>query len=223
MRLLNFVLFILSLFTIHIVFAQHNYFEGQITYDVNYTPDNDSYSNHSLRMSIGSRIVFTFKDGNSKKEYFNPTGELLSTRYLNLDLDKSFAVYSGQDTVLWFDITENGSLTEYTYLNDTIIDGYECLIAQAKSSTTVYGETYNFSSDYCMGKSLRVNPEWFVNYKEGNYNEFVMEMPYIFVESNNHSFYWTQHIKLEKVEARKVKKSEVLYKPNKKTPLKELK
>ena len=44
------------------------YFEGQIFYDVEYSEVDEGYSANWLELNLGSRMVLTFKNGNTKKE-----------------------------------------------------------------------------------------------------------------------------------------------------------
>lgn len=201
------------------------YFEGQVIYNIEYTPYNKNFSPDRIKEMVGSKMILTFKKGNYKKEYFSPNGELLQERILNLKDYKSYMSTKDSDTIFWIDITKNTSKTTFEVLKDSTILNHPCTIIKTKSAVSLKShneEPFEIEGIFKYAKDLPVNPDWYVNYKEGNFNEIIESGKGISIETINRGMYWEQQIKVVLIIERKVKKSEVKIKINNKTPLQEL-
>ena len=65
-----------------------SYFEGEIHFTIKYDSIPTYLNEDYLENAIGSKMILTFKNGNHKKEYYSPSGELLSQRFLDLSSKK---------------------------------------------------------------------------------------------------------------------------------------
>ncbi|MGJ8593129.1 MAG: hypothetical protein ACSHXF_11300 [Aquaticitalea sp.] len=169
-------------------------------------------------------MILTFKKGNFKKEYFSPSGKLLQKRILNLKSQKSYIKTFDSDTIFWIDITKNDSKTTFEILNDSTILNHPCTVIKTK--TIVTGDSYNGQSFEVGGlfkyaQDLSINPSWYKNYKEGNFNEIAEVGKGIPIVTINKGIYWEQRLMVSSITERKVKNSELKMKL-KNYPLKEL-
>lgn len=196
------------------------YFEGQIFYDIEYK-DVKGYSSDQLELVLGSRMIYTFKEGNTKKEYFSRDGKLLSTRYLDLNESRSCAVYSGIDTIPWFDISENGTEIDFEITGDTVIKEYECKELTTVSVTNSNEKIFELYVKWYYANSLPINPNWYDDYYEGRFNEIMDLVPQIPIEWEVTRDLWKENVKFSKIIYRKVKKNEVSFDPGKR-PMKKL-
>jgi len=228
MKRILLVVFILSIFS----FSKDDgnikhtpYFEGQVVYDIEYTSNNDNIPAQKLMEFIGSKMVLTFKKGDYKKEYFSPSGLLLQERILNLKKGRNYLRAPNNDTIYWVDITKHDTKTSFSVVKDTTILDHHCKIISTKS--IVPGEnfgdkTIGVEGLYIYAQDLPVNPEWYSNYLEGNFNEIIEVEKGIAIETTSRSVHWEQRIKLKSVIKRKVKNKEIDLKITRATPLKEL-
>ena len=131
-------------------------------------------------------------------------------------------MYAYDDTVLWFDITENDTKLDFQVIKDTLIGDYSCRRVDTKSETISNGDTSKYFARWYFADSLKLNADWYDNYNEGSYNEIMDSIPQIPVEYFVSGYPWVQRYKFYKIEQRKVKRKEVLYTPRRKTPKKEL-
>ena len=113
------------------------YFEGQVIYDIEYTPYNKTISPNKIKEMVGSKMILTFKKGNYKKEYFSPNGKLLQERILNLKDNKSYMSTKDSDTIFWMDITKNTSNTTFEVLKDSTVLNHPCTIIKTKSAVSL--------------------------------------------------------------------------------------
>lgn len=191
---------------------KEKHFEGQITYEIEYTPYNNDFSAERIKALIGSRLVLTFKKGNYKKEYFSPNGELLQERFLILKDKKNYQRTSTSDTIYWIDITKYASKTVFTVLKDSTFLNHPCTIVETESIVTIDGfnrEPQKVGGIFKYAKDLSINPKWYKNYKEGNFNNIVKSAPGIAIQSINKGVYWEQTITMISITRRKVLKSEL--------------
>ncbi len=205
---------------------KNTFFEGEIHYAIDYAPyDADQFSAKNLKERIGSTLIQTFKDGNFKKEFFSPDGELLHTRALNLKRNKSYSWSPDSDTVFWLDITKKGTLTTIESIADSSFLNHPCVIIHSKSTVSGPGlgsKTFQVSSINAYAKDLAVNPAWYFHFEEGNFNEIVKKARGIAIYSNNKGIYWEQKIQMNSIISRTVKDSELTLKIPKNAPFKEL-
>lgn len=200
------------------------YFEGQITYDIEYTSYSEKFQLEKIKEFVGSKMILTFKDGNYKKEYFSPSGTLLQKRILNLKDRKSYLKTSDTDTIFWVDITKNDSKTTFEVLNDTIILKHPCTVIKTK--TIVSGKNFKEKSIEVEGlfsyaKDLPINPIWYNEYMESDFKEISKFGKGIAILTINKGMFWEQRIIATAIEKRKVKKTELDINL-KNVPLKEL-
>jgi len=192
-------------------------FEGQITYEINYDPykEFEHLTPEWIKENIGSKVILTYKKGNYKKEYYSPEGELLSERYLDLRGQKSYSRGIGNDTINWVDITISGTKIDFTVLDDTINQGYTCKVIESIARVPVKrlgGEIVTVGSTVYYATDLPVNPKWFKNYKEANFNEVIQVAKGHPEETFSRGIYWERHEKMKAVEWREVKKEEISFK-----------
>ena len=203
---------------------KEKYFEGQVTYEIEYSPYDKKFQPERIKELVGSKMILTFKKGNYKKEYFSPNGKLLQERILNLKDKKSYLRTSDSDTIYWMDITKNDSKTSFEILNDSIILNHPCTVIKTK--TIVSGDNFNGRSFEVGGlfkyaKDLPINPSWYKDYKEANFNEIAKSGKGIAIVTINKGIYWEQKINVKTITERKVKKRELKINLNN-APLKEL-
>ncbi|NHN28129.1 hypothetical protein FIA58_020820 [Flavobacterium jejuense] len=187
------------------------YFEGEIIYKIEYEPYEEKYQADRIKELIGSKMVLTFKHGNYKKEYFSPDGKLLQKRVLKLKDKKSYFKTYDSDTIYWIDITVNESKTQFKQLNDTVILNHPCNTIRTKTVVTgenFGGQSFEVGGVFNYAQDLAINPKWYEDYKEGNFNEIAELAKGVSLRTINEGVYWEQKIVAVSINRRKVKKSE---------------
>ena len=205
--------------------AETPYFEGEIHFTITYDSVPSNMNSKFLEDVIGSKMILVFKNGNHRKEYYSPQGKLISQRFLDLSVLKSFNIRPDEDTVFWFDITKPDSKTNFTKINDTIIKDYKCITIRSKTLTpNPQNKEQNLviKSIYQAATELAVNPTWFSEYNEGNFNEMIKLTKSLVIETYEKGPFWNTTIIADKIIWRKVKNNELEIENLKGRPLKEL-
>jgi len=189
-----------------------DYFEGVITYNISYKPYSDTYDADKLKDYIGSKMILTFKNGNFKKEYYSRDGLLLNVRFCDLQEKKAYSQNIKNDTIYWIDITKNDSETTFKRIKDSIILGYKSRALETHSTVrmNIYSnKPMEISGKYYFAKELAVDPNWYEDYNEGNYNEIIKVGEGMQLIIINNGIFWTQEIVVKKVEKRGINEAEI--------------
>lgn len=205
--------------------SRNPYFEGVVTYEISYQPYSDRFQEKDLQESIGSKMMLSFKDGNLKKEYFSSNGALLYVRYLHVKEKKAYSTSPGSDTIYWIDLTKNDSKTIFSRIADTTILSQQTIGIETKTTTISNdfpNQVFQVSGNYFYSTELRVDPNWYQNCIEGNYDEIIQIGKGIQLLMINNGVFWTQKMTAVKIEKRDVSLNEVTLKLPKKAVLKEL-
>ncbi len=188
------------------------YFEGEIYYSRYYESIKVNLKPEQINNIAGARMVLTFKEGSHRKDFYSANDTIISQRYLSLKEGESFSVKPHEDTILWFDITENDSKSTFKRRGDTIIDKQDCISLTVKTLTPDpwnNGGEMVINSEYFFAKKLIVNPKWFQHYYEGNYNEMINATNSLAIEKVENGPYWTTVTKCDSIVWRKVNESEI--------------
>ena len=212
--------FILSTFILSLLLAcnstkeviqDNNYFEGEIVYDIDYSNISVKLSADYLEENIGDKIILTFKNGNHKKEYYSKSGKLLSVRFLDLEQKKSFSKSTNEDIVNWIDITKQDTKLSFNKIKDSTILGYSSIGVKTSGTTLVNEETFYLSGQFYYAKNLKINPDWYKNHFEANFNEIIKIGKGITISQKTNTPYWITTINATQVKRRKLKDSELKF------------
>lgn len=148
------------------------YFEGVVTYSIEYYPYSENHDPARIEELVGNKFIMTYKEGDFSKEFYSPSGELLYEYFMDLEAGKVYNKFSEHDTIFVVDITKNDTKGTFTQKKDSVILNYPTTVLETKSVLTfphnlfreVYGEEH-------YAKDLKVNPEWYKNCLEDNFNE----------------------------------------------------
>lgn len=195
------------------------YFEGQIIYDIEYSPYDNSFESENLKELMGSKMILTFKDGDYKKEYFSPSGKKLRDVKLILKDKKMYSKRFDSDTISWVDITENDTKITFEKLADSIVEGYSCRVLDTEITVRWNNEYYLVEGLYIYAQELPINPAWYSDFNEANYNEIMNIAKGIAIIEVEGGLFWEQKLEMSSIVHRKVKNSEIRMKLNKNTPL----
>ena len=202
---------------------EKEYFEGSITYSIDYVPTSADFETSYLESNIGDNIILIFKNGNYKKEYYSSNGDIVSTRYLDLKRNKSYTTMVKFDSVFWIDITKEDTKTNFTKLKSSIILNEQVEVYNLENFVSYENSKIEKVISTCSyAKNILINPEWYSNYFEGNYNEIVKESPGISLQQINHQKSWKQTITATEIVYRKVNDSEIKFENTNNFPLIEL-
>ncbi|MFK8101963.1 MAG: hypothetical protein AB8G15_05555 [Saprospiraceae bacterium] len=191
---------------------KQTYFEGIITYAIEYQPHQESYLVKNLKKFLGSKMVLKFKKGSYVKEFYSSNGTLLNERFLDLASQRTYSRSIGNDTIYWYDISKPDSQTTFKRIRDSVVLGYTTLALETETVVTGVGfgdKAYKTSGAYYFAQDLPVNPAWYKNYKEANFDEMIkvgkgMQLIYI-----GRLPYWDQFITATSVERRTIEKSDI--------------
>lgn len=201
------------------------YFEGVITYEIDYEPYNKHITPDLLKDQIGEKMILTFKDGNYKKEYFAPNGKLLGVRVLNLQENKMYLRSHDRDTTFWFDIRKADTKTNFSRGNDTIIFNHPAVVIETTSSvksSELPDKVYEISDKTYFSKKLKVNPNWYKNFKEASFDEIIAVGKGIRIFEVNKGIYWIRTTKAIDIKEKSINKETLKIKLDSTTILKEI-
>ncbi len=99
--LISFTISFLSCTSIKTNKTKKKYFEGIVTYNIDYESFHKNFTRESLKETIGSKMILTFKNGNYKKEFFSPDGKLLNVRFLDLQKNRLYGKLFDNDTIFF--------------------------------------------------------------------------------------------------------------------------
>ncbi len=205
--------------------SKADYFEGLITSKVEFQPYSENFSSTQLTELFGNKTVLSFKNGNFRKQYFSPSGKLLRESYLDLIENKFYTKIHDSDTILWIDITKNDSETIFNTINDTTLLNQSAIgiVTKTEVNMAMYpNKTFHVSGTYYFSKKYKVNPNWYKNYKEGNFNEIITEGKGLQLLSINNGIFWTEISKVVELTPQVVNLETITIKLDKTSILKEL-
>jgi len=191
--------------------SDNTYFEGEIEYNIDYSDILINVSSNYLEENIGDKIIFTFKNGNQKKKYYSKSGKLLSVRFLDLDQKKSFSKSTNEEIINWVDITKQNTKLAFEQIKDTTVIGYSAVGIKTVGSSVVNEQTFFLTGKFYYAKKLKINPEWYNDYNEANFNEIIKIGKGITISQTSNTPYWTTTLSATYVKKRKVKDSELKF------------
>lgn len=173
-------------------FAQKKdtFFEGSITYSIEYTPLKKEVTTDYLEQYYGTQLIYTIKNGFIKKSYLDKKGDLLQTRVFDPTTYLNSRILPHRDTVDQYHTYKNDFTTlEYNNRLDTIIDG-----TNLEGVNVRFVDKHNskpFAFWYYFDKKLKVDPKYFSKFYEGEWNKIIAEKKAIstyFVIDNGYLF-----------------------------------
>ncbi|NVK64469.1 MAG: hypothetical protein HWE22_07760 [Flavobacteriales bacterium] len=173
--------------------VEPTYFEGEIYYSISYDLVPSYLSEESLKSTLGAKMVLIYKNGNHRKEIYSSNGDLISTRYLDLSQNKSFSFDEKDSTITWFDIRKPDTQLTFSSLNDTLVENEKCLILKTTFLTPNprnKSENFEVKSTFINSQKLAVNPDWFKEYLEGNFNELIKKTQSLSIEIHTYGPFW---------------------------------
>ncbi|WP_196889815.1 hypothetical protein [Aureivirga sp. CE67] len=187
---------------------KEDYFEGEIHYDIDYKLQTDRTTIESLKLSTGSKMVMLFKDGNYYKKIYNSKNELIVEIMLLLENKKYYWKRYDSDTINWFDITKNDSPTVFKISgNKTFLNQY-CTIVDSETKINYNNINKVLKARYVYSNELKTNPNWYDEYKEGNYNEISKKLNCIILEEKFDAYYYEKILRATSIISRKIKDKE---------------
>ncbi len=189
------------------------YFEGESTYTISYRSKTEHFTNSQLEEKYGVYGKTIFKKGEYLSKIYGSSGNLISTNKLDLFNNKFYYKRADSDTVLWYDIRANDYPQEILSVKDTTIAKYECrkVKTSTKIENVVTGDIEENSNYFCYAKDYPINPNWYANFKESNFNEIIAQGKGYLVYSFKDVIYWEILEKVSSIQRREVKRSELLF------------
>jgi len=129
------------------------------------------------------------------------------------------------DTIVWFDISINDSKTKFRRINDSIVLNYETVGIETETIVSGIGnsnQSVKVTGKYFFAKKMKVNPDWYENYKEASFNEMIKIGKGIQLMYINNGLYWQQIIKANSIEHKAVKAEEITIHLDKNSILKQI-
>ena len=201
------------------------YFEGVVTYNIEYESYSDKFTAKRLKEIFGSKMVLYFKNGNFNKEFYAPDGKLVSIYFLDLQKNKLYAKRNDTDTISFYDITKKKDIVNYKRIKDSIINNIPAIgiKVDALVKTKKYPDKlFTASGKYYFSKQHKINPDWYKNYKEDKKNKIFSIGKGIQILSSFKYSLWKQTIKAINIEEKPVNPEEIKIKIDNKTILEEL-
>jgi hypothetical protein len=154
--------------------AKQNLFEGEIKYNLNFSPEDAKIDTILLKDYYGEQWTFLFKNGNFRWN-MESSDTWIGSIY-DQDENKYYYLIKNSGVVSW----KKGSQRTDSIIsirNDNIntkILGHACRLLEVKSRLLINNvlrtRRYYYSPD------LKINPEWFTQNQDGNFNEIYSRM-----------------------------------------------
>ncbi len=159
-----------------VLFGQGNkrFFEGTVTYDIEYTPLKKEVTVENLNKHFGSKLIFSTRSGFTKKCFYDGTDTLLETRIFDPNSVLNSRILKNRDTVYQYHPSNNVYTTlALEELPDTVIDGshLEGIKIVMKITKSKHGNP--ISIWYYFDKELRTDPKYFSKFTEGDWNKII--------------------------------------------------
>ena len=174
MKILAFVVLLLTNCSSKSDSQSKEYFEGKIIYKNSAQSKNTSFTSEDLLRLSGDSSIFYFKNGNFRQDY--DAKNLKQEFYIQKD-NRGYIRENNSDTLFWYDRSNPGTeiLKHELNKNRSEILGIKCdeLILYYQNKTI----TYYFNSD-----SLKINPKWYELFTDLNKNFTSKKMGVLFLK-----------------------------------------
>ncbi len=125
--------------------------------------------------------------------------------------------------MIWVDCSVQDSKSHFKKVQGSVVLGYPTICLELETEVGGFGEwTPIVKSKYHYGKELKINPDWYINYLEANFNEIVKIAPGMLLNATSDDFFWISKKTALKVEQRKVNSKDLIFTIKKDEVLKEL-
>ena len=164
-------------------FEEGEYFEGVITYRIDFEIKNGIYSKEDLRELHGHRIETMYKQGSYRQEIFDKEGKSLSVSIADCRQAKFFNDHRTFEKVVYVDLADNPISTEIEIVGEEKVLGYQTRIvknsykAQHKFNSHIEGYLYSISEE------IPVDPSWSEEMRLGNFNKLIKKVSGIILKS----------------------------------------
>jgi hypothetical protein len=150
----------LIVFLICNTISSQEYFEGLVTYSVNYESKLTNVSSSQFNKLMGTEQYYAIKKGNYKSVF---NGSFIKLQIYRSDENRNYSLTAKSDTLYYESYSKNKekALSYEVKKNQDTIMGIPCdliIVKTEKSKTSFY-----FNSDY------KVNPESFKEHNYGNW------------------------------------------------------
>jgi hypothetical protein len=162
-------LFVLSVLFLSLLSCeQSEYFQGEIKYRITITPDSAKIDSVLLKDHYGKEWEFLYKNGNF---VWNMTGnELFKTIYKKTE-NRYYYFLKDSKVLGW----KSGNKTTDSIISiknlsgKSSILGHPCDVLELK--TILLSERIKRTRHYFYAQDFKVNPKWYLNNLDGNFNE----------------------------------------------------
>jgi hypothetical protein len=140
----------------------NNYFEGKITYEINYVPKTKNADTAFLNMLTPSKAEMYYKEGNFYEKF---EGGLIREEYYRKNENKDYTLQDSNDTLYWIDCGKEGAGLQKTEVNPAKkkILGIMC-------DELVLHYNYKRVKFYFNPDTLKINPDWYAKFTFQNKN-----------------------------------------------------
>ena len=191
---------------------QENYFEGELIYEIEYKSHIPNVSASYFEENYGVKMIMLFRKGNYVQRYYNQYDELLSELFLKINSNISYYVPVESDTAYWFNIENEDSKSTIKYVRDTVISQHSCIHIKLESDANgseFKQENLFVEGDNFYSKSILLNPKWYEDYYESNYNTVIKEGKGILYKSISNDDYRMIETTLKSFKKRKIRINEL--------------
>jgi len=187
-----FVTFTLNIVSNNLHAQKNTFFEGTVTYKIEYTPLKKDISVERIEQAHGSKMTFTIKNGFTEKKYFTGSGKLLQTRIFNPNDNLNILYNYNSDTGFQYHPSINTFKTiEFTQLKDSVMDGITLEGIKVKVEPINNPHSYAMTFWYYFDRKLKVDPTKYEKFKEGDWDKVIAQKKsvcYYMAIDNGYSF-----------------------------------
>ncbi|MDJ1470859.1 hypothetical protein [Xanthocytophaga flava] len=186
------------------------YFEGRIEYKISYIAYDNKVTEGMLAERNGTKMIYSFKDGNYMKEYYTREGDLIQKRIYNRADNQMYMITN--DTVYTYSPARSSfKLTSIKQGQDDVAFDRVCHHYYMELTDSI---THNkMKYEYYFDPTLKINPIWYAKYTEGDWNKVMDKVKCIAVKYTNETSVFKQIHTASKVEIERFDLSDFIIDP----------
>jgi hypothetical protein len=201
--------------------SMDDYFEGTILFDVTYKSNRPEISSEALKATQGAKLVFSVKDGNTRKDFYSSDGKLLRTSIFYRSENRIYSETMDSDTILTYNANSSYHNTSVKKIKKEKYFGHECDVIEIEGMPKAEFSDYpSIKGTYYTTEKLKLNPLWFSNFLDGGFNEVAKLGKGFYIKNIVEMGIYDKINNVSKIEVQKLNAE--IFKPNANKILKEI-
>jgi hypothetical protein len=155
---------------------KERFFEGIITYKIEFAKGDPYFLPEFLDTAFGSREEYYFKEGYYKAKYFDSKGNLIFTRIYDRSRNRNYYIDPDKDSIRTDSAgVVKSNCTGIRTANTSKVLGHLCTGYGMNFWQETEQKVYQWSDTMYFGNVLKINPEWFAGYRDQDWFDLMKE------------------------------------------------